>query len=214
MTQTEQGGMMKNERAALDRVGAFSDGVIAVVITLMVLELKPPAHASFQDLALLWPTALSYAVSYFFIAIVWVNHHHLLRFAERVTQRLVWCNFAHLFMVSLVPLATEWVAGSRFAAAPVVLYALIFLLVNLAYLVFQREVLRQAGPAGLSRQVKRMLQRRSVLTLGVFLSAMCLASISPGWGFALICGALLMYLRPEVRWTSWWHRGAHRASLR
>ena len=102
-----------------ERVGAFSDGVFAVIITIMVLELKPPEHPSFAALALLWPTALSYAASYLFIAIIWVNHHYLLRLAEGATPQLIWWNFAHLFMVSLIPFSTAWIATSRMAAVPV-----------------------------------------------------------------------------------------------
>jgi uncharacterized membrane protein len=80
--------------------------VFAVLITIMVLELKPPEQPTFAALLPLWPTALSYAVSYEFIAIVWVNHHHLLRLTDYPSPRLIWINFAHLFMVSLVPFAT------------------------------------------------------------------------------------------------------------
>ncbi len=95
-----------------DRVTLFSDAVFAVIITILVLELKPPSTATFGALLPLWPTGLSYAVSYVFIAIVWVNHHHLFSYAEVATPRLVWSNFAHLFSVSLIPFTTEWIASS------------------------------------------------------------------------------------------------------
>src|SRR5580704_19250583 len=88
---------MPERRTSVERLGAFSDAVFAVIITIMVLELKPPEQPTFAALLPLWPTALSYAVSYLFIAIVWLNHHHLLRFAEYPTPRLIWINFAHLF---------------------------------------------------------------------------------------------------------------------
>jgi hypothetical protein len=126
----------RHRRPTPERLGAFSDGVFAVMITIMVLELKPPLQPSFAALLPLWPTGLSYAVSYLFIAIVWVNHHHLLRFASHATPRLIWWNFAHLFAVSLVPFSTEWVAVTRFAAAPVTVYAAVFVLVNSAYVAF------------------------------------------------------------------------------
>jgi TMEM175 potassium channel family protein len=84
----------------------FSDGVFAVLITVLVLDLRPPELPTFKALLLLWPTWLSYAVSYLFIAIVWTNHHHLLRYATKATPRLLWFNFAHLFSVSLLPLST------------------------------------------------------------------------------------------------------------
>ncbi|HYB34944.1 MAG TPA: TMEM175 family protein [Mycobacterium sp.] len=95
------------------RVSLFSDGVFAVIITILVLKLKPPGSDNFSALLPLWPTGLSYLVSYLFIAIVWVNQHHLFSYAEVATPRLVWSNFAHLFSVSLIPFTTEWTADSR-----------------------------------------------------------------------------------------------------
>jgi uncharacterized membrane protein len=95
----------------------FSDGVFAVLITVLVLDLHPPQVPTFRALLLLWPTWLSYAVSYLFIAIVWTNHHFLLRHAREATPRLLWFNFAHLFSVSLLPLSTAWMAGKRIGAA-------------------------------------------------------------------------------------------------
>jgi uncharacterized membrane protein len=96
-----------------DRLSGFSDGVFAVIITILVLELKPPHSPSFAALISLWPTALSYAVSYPFIAIVWINHHHLFRYADVATGRLIWGNFAHLFAVSFMPISTAWIAQNR-----------------------------------------------------------------------------------------------------
>lgn len=97
---------MPHARATPERLSAFSDAVFAVLITVLVLELRPPEAASFEALLEHWPTGLSYAVSYLFIAIVWVNHHHLMRYATEAMPRLIWFNFAHLFSVSLLPLAT------------------------------------------------------------------------------------------------------------
>ena len=95
---------MPHARESPERLSMFSDGVFAVLITVLVLELRPPELPTFRALFLLWPTWLSYAVSYLFIAIVWVNHHHLLRYATEAIPRLMWFNFAHLFSVSLIPL--------------------------------------------------------------------------------------------------------------
>lgn len=136
---------MTERRTATERLGAFSDAVFAVIITIMVLDLKPPAQATLAALLPLWPTALSYAISYLFIAIIWINHHRLLRFAHDATPQLIWWNFAHLFMVSLVPVSTAWIAATRLAAAPVFVYAAVFVMVNLAFLAFEREALSQAS---------------------------------------------------------------------
>src|SRR5256885_9751255 len=95
-------------RATPERLSAFSDGVFAVLITVLVLDLRPPELPTFKALLLLWPTWLSYAVSYVFIAIVWANHHHLLSYATKATPSLMWFNFAHLFSVSLLPLYNAW----------------------------------------------------------------------------------------------------------
>src|SRR5260370_36229440 len=97
-------------RRTPEGVSAFSDGVFAVLITGLVLELRPPELPTFKALLSLWPTWLSYAVSYLFIAIVWANHHHLMRYATEATPRLLWVNFTHLCSVSLLPLSTAWMA--------------------------------------------------------------------------------------------------------
>src|ERR1700675_2973256 len=102
-------------RGTPERLIMFSDAVFAVLITVLVLELRPPELPTFKALLSLWPTWLSYAVSYIFIAIVWANHHHLMRYATDATSRLMWFNFAHLFSVSLLPLSTAWMATSRLA---------------------------------------------------------------------------------------------------
>jgi uncharacterized membrane protein len=181
-----------------ERVGAFSDGVFAVVITIMVLELKPPEYPSFAALALLWPTALSYAVSYLFIAIVWVNHHYLLRVAEGATPQLIWWNFAHLFMVSLIPFSTAWIATSRMAAVPVFVYAAVFVRVNIAYLAFECEALSPTETRAVSNRLRKIRRMRSVLTSVIFLVAMLVSLRFPLCGFGLVCCALLAYLRPEA----------------
>src|SRR6185437_2836584 len=131
-------------RATPERLSAFCDGVFAVLITVLVLELRPPELPTFKALLLLWPTWLSYAVSYLFIAIVWTNHHHLMRYATEATPRLMWFNFAHLF--SVLPLATAWMAVSGLAAQPVAFYAADFFLVNLTYMGLIRELIGHGHP--------------------------------------------------------------------
>jgi uncharacterized membrane protein len=121
-------------RATPERLSAFSDGVFAVLITVLVLELRPPELPTFKALLLLWPTWLSYTVSYLFIAIVWTNHRYLMRYATEATPRLLWFNFAHLFSMSLLPLSTAWMAVSRLAPQPVAFYAAVFFLVNATYI--------------------------------------------------------------------------------
>src|SRR5690242_1793213 len=121
---------MPEKKETADRLAAYSDAVFAVIVTIMVLELKAPEQASFSDLWPLWPTAISYAVSYLFIAIIWINHHYLMRFVGAPTLRLMWINFIHLFMVSLLPFATSWIARTRLASFPVALYAGLFVCIE------------------------------------------------------------------------------------
>jgi uncharacterized membrane protein len=189
---------MAERKATVERLGAFSDAVFAVIITIMVLELNPPDRPTFAALLPLWPTALSYAVSYLFIAIIWMNHHHLLRFIDECTPRLIWINFAHLFTVSLMPFATAWVARTRLAAVPVFVYAAVFVLVELAYLQFEHQALAQAVIEGLSHRTRRLARMRSFAAFGLFLTAMFVSFKLPKWGFGLVCCAVLLYLQPEL----------------
>lgn len=195
---SRQTAATNGHKQGTERLGAFSDAVIAVIITIMVLELKAPEGNRLADLLPLWPTALSYAVSYLFVAIVWVNHHHLLRFVDRPTVRLVWINFAHLFAVSLVPFATAWIARTHLAPVPVAIYGGIFVGVNAAYRVFERAVHEQASTADICPRARIMARRRSPSTLLMFATASVLALRLPDFAFALICAALVLYLRPEA----------------
>ena len=117
----------------------------------MVLELKAPDEPAFSALWPLWPTAISYAVSYLFIAIIWINHHHLMRFVGPPTLGLILINFVHLFMVSLLPFATAWIARTQLASSPVVFYAGLFVCIDIAYNIFEREVLARADVTQVSR---------------------------------------------------------------
>src|SRR5262249_42257929 len=160
--------VMTDEGSSTERLTAFSDSVFAVIVTIMVLELKPPTEAKLSALLPLWPTALSYAVSYLFIAIIWVNHHRLLLFAHDATPKLIWWNFAHLFMTSLIPFSTAWIADTRLASAPVLVYAAIFVVVNIAFLGYQQEALSQASNREVSRRTRRLTRVRALMTLGIF----------------------------------------------
>lgn len=132
---------MSEKKESADRLAAYSDAVFAVIVTIMVLELKAPERPSFWDLWPLWPTAISYAVSYLFIAIIWINHHYLMRFVGAPTLGLIWINFIHLFAVSLLPFATAWIARTRLASSPMVFYAGLFVCITIAYNIFEHAVL-------------------------------------------------------------------------
>jgi uncharacterized membrane protein len=155
--------MYASAKATVERLATFSDGVFAVVITIMVLDLKPPEHPTFAAPLPLWPTALSYAVSYLFIAIVWTNHHHLLRFTDESTAGLIWINFSHLFVVSLVPFATARVASTRLAVVPVFVYAAVFVLVESVYLQFEHHAPAHAVAEDISPRTRQLAKMRSLV---------------------------------------------------
>ena len=179
-------------------MAAYSDAVFAVIVTIMVLELKAPDQPSFSSLQSLWPTAISYAVSYLFIAIIWINHHYLWRYVGPPTLGLIWINFVHLFMVSLLPFATAWVARTRLASSPVVFYAGLFVCIDVAYNVFERAVLIRADASHVTAHMRRLARRRSLIVLGGFTVAMLVAIVAPGFGLALIFASLILHIRPDV----------------
>jgi uncharacterized membrane protein len=129
-------------------------------------------------------------MSYLFIAIIWINHDHLMRFVGRPTLGLIWINFIHLFMVSLLPFATAWVARTRLAG--------LFVSIDIAYNVFERNVLAQADVREVSAHIRRIARRRSLTVLAMFTTAMLIAFFAPRLSFGLICVALILHLRPDV----------------
>jgi uncharacterized membrane protein len=183
-------------RATPERLSTFSDGVFAVLITVLVLELRPPELPTFRALLSLWPTWLSYAVSYLFIAIVWANHHYLMRYATEATPRLLWFNFAHLFSMSLLPLSTAWMAVSRLAPQPVAFYAAVFFLVNATYIALIWELIDRSA-VEISPQVRRIMRFRSIATLCFFATAAAVALRYPVAGLGICICCLIVYLRPE-----------------
>ncbi|CCE10673.1 conserved membrane hypothetical protein [Bradyrhizobium sp. STM 3843] len=187
-------------RATPERLSTFSDGVFAVLITVLVLELRPPTRPTFDALLALWPTWLSYAVSYLFIAIVWANHHYLMRYASDATPNLLWFNFAHLFSISLLPLATAWMAVSGLAPQPVAFYAAVFFLVNATYCALVWELIHRTPGPRILPKVRRSMRLRSVTTLCLFGAAAVMALKYPLAGLAICVGCLVGYLNPEPPW--------------
>lgn len=177
-------------------MSGFSDAVFAVLITVLVLDLRPPELPTFKALLSLWPTWLSYAVSYLFIAIVWANHHHFMRYATDTTPRLMWFNFAHLFSVSLLPLSTAWMAVSELAPQPVAFYAAVFFLVNATYIFLIRELIDRSPVDGVSPRVRKIMRFRSIATLCLFGVAAVVALKYPLVGLGICCCCLIVYLKP------------------
>ena len=129
-----------------NRLEAFSDGVIAIIITIMVLELKVPHGEGIQTLVPLIPVFLSYVLSFVYLGIYWNNHHHLLNAVKTVTGSMLWANLHLLFWLSLIPFATGWMGENHFAPAPSALYGFVLLMAGVAYLILQRLIIAAQGP--------------------------------------------------------------------
>jgi len=127
------------------RLEAFSDGVIAIIITIMILELRVPHGADATVLRPMIPAFISYVLSFVFLGIYWNNHHHLLQAVRQVNGRILWANMHLLFWLSLIPMATGWMGDSRFAPMPVALYGVVLLLAGLAYFVLCRTLIAHHG---------------------------------------------------------------------
>ena len=184
--------------ATPERLSAFSDAVFAVLITILVLDLRPPELPTYSALLSLWPTWLSYAVSYLFIAIVWANHHHLMRYATTATPGLLWFNFAHLFSVSLLPLSTAWMAVSELAPQPVSFYAAVFFLVDATYTLLIWELIERRAAHDVPHKVRRIIRVRSIATLCLLGAASLVALKYPLVGLGVCVGCLGVYLKPEA----------------
>jgi uncharacterized membrane protein len=141
------------------RLEAFTDGVVAILITIMVLELKVPHGSDWADLRPLWPVFLSYSLSFVFLGIYWNNHHHMLHVATRVNGKVLWANLHLLFWLSLVSFATGWMGENHFAPLPTAVYGAVLLCSGVAYLILQRALIAVEGrdsrlAAAIGRDVK------------------------------------------------------------
>ena len=181
-----------------ERLEAFSDGVIAIIITIMVLELKAPHGADWAELAKLTPVFLSYVLSFTFVAIYWNNHHHLLYTLSRVNGTILWANLHLLFWLSLIPFATAWVGDNPFAPVPTAVYGIAFLMPGCAYYLLVRAMLRVEGPQStLARAVGRDLKGKG--SLAVYAAGIAVAFIEPRGAIALYVAVALMWLIPDRR---------------
>jgi len=134
------------------RIEAFSDGVLAIIITIMVLELKVPHGTSFEALKPLFPSFLSYVLSFTYVGIYWNNHHHMLHAAKHASGRVLWANLNLLFWLSLFPFTTGWMGENHFAALPSAAYGCVLLMAAISYYILQRSIIATDGPISLLKQ--------------------------------------------------------------
>ena len=164
------------------RLEAFSDGVIAIIITIMVLELRIPHTGEVDALRPLVPVFLSYVLSFVFLGIYWNNHHHLLQAARQVNGPILWANMNLLFWLSLVPFVTGWMGENQFAAWPVALYGVVLLLAGLAYFILTRTLIRYHGEdSPLTRAIGNDVKGKMSLVL--YVAAILLCTVNPWFAF-------------------------------
>ena len=180
------------------RLEAFSDGVIAILITIMVLELKIPHRGSLHALRPLVPVFLAYVLSFVYLGIYWNNHHHLLQSARRVNGRILWANLHLLFWLSLFPFVTAWMGENHAASVPTALYGLVSLLAAIAYYVLQTAIVADHGrDSALADALGRDLKGR--MSPVAYAIAIPLAFVSPWISIAVYVGVALMWLIPDRR---------------
>ncbi len=180
------------------RLEAFSDGVLAIIITIMVLELHAPDDTDIAALRPLLPVLLSYVLSFVFLGIYWNNHHHMLASTRRVTGGILWANLHLLFWLSLVPFVTAWMGEHPFVSTPAALYGVVLLMAGIAYLILQRQILRSEGPESvLALALGRDLKGK----LSPLLCVMAIggAFAHPGFAYILYLVVALVWLIPDRR---------------
>ena len=188
-----------------NRLEAFSDGVLAIIITIMVLEMKVPpaaegaAHtANLSDLKSVLPAFLSYVLSFIYLGIYWNNHHHMLHTTKRVTGGILWANLHLLFWLSLFPFATAWIGENHLAPTPVALYAFVLLMAALAYSILERAIIRHQGrDSVLARAIGNRWKEN--ISLICYLAAIPLAFVN-GWiAIGLFAFVAVLWLVPDRR---------------
>jgi uncharacterized membrane protein len=195
------GGAVKLGGRAMTRgrLEAFSDGVLAIIITIMVLELKVPEGHDLSDLMPLAPRFVGYVMSFVYIGIYWNNHHHLLHTVERVSGAILWSNTHLLFWLSLVPATTDWVGESGFASAPVGVYGFVLAMSAMSWMILQRAIIVAHGREAslLARAVGRDIKEYA--SLGFYLAAIGLAWVLPALAALFYMIVALIWLIPDRR---------------
>jgi uncharacterized membrane protein len=181
-----------------NRLEAFSDGVLAIIITIMVLELKVPHSASPRALAPLLPVFLSYVLSFLYIGIYWNNHHHMLHTVNHVTGAILWANLHLLFWLSLFPFATGWMGQNHFAAAPTALYGCVLLMAAIAYFILQGRIIASQGSHSLLKRAIGSDWKGKVSPM-LYVAAIAVTSFSSRLAQMLFALVALLWLIPDRR---------------
>ncbi len=180
------------------RLEAFSDGVIAILITIMVLQLRVPSGSDWRALRPLLPVFLTYVLSFAFLGIYWNNHHHMLHTAERINGKILWANLHLLFWLSLIPFVTAWMGENHFASAPAAAYGVVMLLAAIAYTILKNAIIAEHGPASkLAAAVGADVKGK--VSIAAYAAAIALAFVSQWLSDALYVLVALIWLVPDTR---------------
>lgn len=180
------------------RIEAFFDGVIAIIITIMVLEMKVPHGTSLETLTPLVPVLLSYVLSFIYLAIYWNNHHHMLHTVTKVTGSMLWANLHLLFWLSLIPFATGWMGENHFAALPAAVYGFVLLMAAIAYWILEQRIIASQGENSV---LKKAIGKdwKGKLSPALYIAGILLAFVSQWLAMAIYVAVALMWLVPDRR---------------
>ena len=180
------------------RLEAFSDGVLAIIITIMVLEMKVPHGGEISDLAPLLPVFVSYVLSFVYVGIYWNNHHHMLHATQHVGGAVLWANLHLLFWLSLFPFVTGWMGENHFASVPTAVYGLVLLCAAIAYFILQHAIIRKQGAHSILAKAIGQDWKGKISPV-LYAIAIPLALYFPWVSFALYCAVALIWLVPDRR---------------
>jgi uncharacterized membrane protein len=180
------------------RLEAFSDGVLAIIITIMILEIKAPEDDSFKSLQHLIPVFLSYVLSFIYLGIYWSNHHHMLQVVKKVNGSILWSNLFLLFWLSLIPFTTSWIGEHHFSAVPMSIYGFILLMCAVAYRLLQNKLIQFHGKESLLQHAIKT-DKKGNISLLCYASAIPLAFVSPWISGLLYITVALIWIVPDQR---------------
>ncbi len=181
-----------------NRLEAFSDGVLAIIITIMVLEMKVPHGEELTTLRGLWPVFVSYVLSFVYVGIYWNNHHHMFHAVKHVSGAVLWANLHLLFWLSLFPFVTGWMGENHFSMWPVALYGVVLLMAAAAYYILSRTLIRHEGGHS---QLKKAVGRdyKGIASVAIYAAGIAMAFIAPWAGFALYIAVAALWFVPDSR---------------
>ncbi len=180
-----------------NRLEAFSDGVLAIIITIMVLEIKIPHSSDWVELKLLLPVFFSYLMSFIFVGIYWGNHHHLLHSLKSVSSGIIWSNLNLLFWLSLIPFATGWMGENHFAPNTVLVYGVLLLLSGASFTILQKAVEKHLQDSEALKKAFQVVTKKGILSIVGYSSAIALAYVNPIISGILFFAIAIMWLVPD-----------------